>query len=75
MKPHRSALQFGAVLLALSLMIALPALAANKAPAPKAGKTVPSTGQTGTPSSGGSGSTIQKQPPHSNQGPLNLPPY
>ena len=72
MKPHRSVLLLGAVLLSLSLTMAL---AANKAPAPKSGKTVPPTGQTGTPSSGGSGSTIQKQPPHSNQGPLNLPPY
>jgi hypothetical protein len=75
MKPLRSVLKFGAVLLALSLMIAVPALAANKAPSPKSGKTVPSTGKTGTPSPGGSGSTTQKQPPHNNQGPVNLPPY
>jgi hypothetical protein len=72
MKPHRSVLLLGAVLLSLGLTMAL---AANKAPAPKSGKTVAPTGKTGTPSSGGSGSTTQKVPPHSNQGPLNLPPY
>jgi hypothetical protein len=71
MKPHRFILSLSAVLVALTL----PALAANKAPSPKSGKTVPPTGQSGTSSTGGSGSTIPKQPPHSNQGPLNLPPY
>jgi len=75
MKPLRPVLKFGAVLVALSLTVAVPALAANKAPAPKSGKTVPSTGKSGTPSSGGSGSTTPKQPPHSDQGPLNLPGY
>ena len=74
MKTLRPLLALSAVLLLLSL-VAGPIHAANKAPSPKSGKTVPSTGHTGTPSSGGSGSTIQKQPPHSNQGPLTLPPY
>ena len=73
MKPSRFLLAAGAVFLVLGL--ALPSFAANKAPSPKSGKTVNNTGSTGTPSSGGSGSSTQKVPPHNDQGPLTLPPY
>jgi hypothetical protein len=64
----RSLLVLGSICVALTLALNATALAATKgkAPAPAAQPAK----NTGT-----GGSSIQKVPPHQNQGPLNLPPY